>query len=214
MSTILEKKRQSDTIPPPPVVTGGNGGGDDGSGDGSSFPVSKAQVGLWILMGTIVMLFGGLSSAYIVLRGVPSWENIVIPPILWLNTAMLLASSATIEAARRSLSHGRLQGMRTWLLISGGFGLAFLAGQLVAWRQLVAAGVYLPSTHHSAFFYVLTGLHGVHLLGGLAGLSYVLSKALKKRVDPAKDESLKLCATYWHFMDGLWVYLFVLLVLA
>ena len=214
MSTILEKKRQSDTVPPPPVVTGGNGGGDDGSGDGSSFPISKAQVGLWILMGTIVMLFGGLSSAYIVLRGVPSWENIVIPPILWLNTAILLASSATIEAARRSLSHGRLRGMRTWLLISGGFGLAFLAGQLVAWRQLVAAGVYLPSTHHSAFFYVLTGLHGVHLLGGLAGLSYVLSKAFKKHIDPVKDESLKLCATYWHFMDGLWVYLFVLLVLA
>jgi cytochrome c oxidase subunit 3 len=204
-------------MPPPPIITGGHGGGDDGdnnAGGGSSFPISKGQVGLWILMGTITMLFGGLSSAYIVLRGVPSWENIVIPPVLWLNTAILLASSATIEAARRSLSHARLQAMRTWLLVSGGFGLAFLAGQLVAWRQLVAAGVYLPSTHHSAFFYVLTGLHGVHLLGGLTGLAWVLSKALKHRIDPARDESLKLCGTYWHFMDGLWIYLFVLLVLA
>src|SRR5262247_2148481 len=109
MSTILEKKRQSGTVAQPPPINTDGYGGDDGSSDGSSFPISKAQVALWILMGTIVMLFGGLSSAYIVLRGVPSWENIVIPSILWLNTAILLASSATIEAARRSLSHGRLK---------------------------------------------------------------------------------------------------------
>src|SRR5262245_19188518 len=160
------------------------------------------------------MLFAGLSSAYIVLRGAPDWQNIEIPSVLWLNTAILLASSATIEAARRSLGHARIGAMKTWVIASGGFGIAFLIGQLVAWRQLVAAGVYLPSTLHSSFFYLLTGLHGIHLLGGMCAMGYVLRQALTNRIIPGRDESLKLCATYWHFMDALWVYLFILLVLA
>ncbi len=176
--------------------------------------MSKGQLGLWIVMGGIVMLFAGLSSAYIVLRGVPDWQNIEVPSILWLNTAVLLASSATIEASRRSLRYERIEAMKIWLIVSGGFGLTFLVLQFVAWRQLVAAGVYLPSTLHSSFFYVLTGLHGLHLMGGMIAMGYVLTRALKNRIVAAKDESLKLCATYWHFMDALWVYLFVLLVLA
>jgi cytochrome c oxidase subunit III len=212
MATIVQEKRSSGIVPPPLRPAPGGDGGSGGSG--SSFPVSKAQVGVWILLGTIIMLFAGLSSAYIVLRGAPDWQNIEIPSILWLNTAILLASSATIAAARRSLDHARTTAMRSWLLVSGGFGVAFLIGQLEAWRQLVAAGVYLPSTLHSSFFYLLTGLHGLHLVGGMAAMGYVLIKAVRNRIVPGKDESLKLCATYWHFMDALWVYLFILLVLA
>jgi cytochrome c oxidase subunit 3 len=212
MATIVQERKPGGVIPPPALP--GGGGGDNGSGSYRSFPVSRNQVGLWILLGTIIMLFGGLSSAYIVLRGAPEWQSIEIPSILWLNTAILLASSATIEAARRSLRYERMTATRLWLVASGGFGLAFLVGQLVAWRQLVSAGVYLPSTLHSSFFYLLTALHGVHLLGGMLALTYVVVRAVRNRIDPARDESLKLCATYWHFMDGLWVYLFILLVLA
>ena len=93
-------------------------------------------------------------------------------------------------------------------------GLLFLGGQFVAWRQLVALGVYLPTTLHSSFFYVLTGLHGIHLLSGVMAMGYVLTKALKNQITPVKDEPLQLCATYWHFLDALWVYLFMLLALA
>ena len=213
MATVVERERPGGVIPPPivPEAAGGNGGSGDPE---STFPISRNQVAVWILLGTIVMLFGGLSSAYIVLRGVPDWQSIEVPQILWLNTAILLASSATIEGARRSLRHSRIGAMNSWLVASGVFGVAFLVGQLVAWQQLVASGVYLPSTLHSSFFYILTGLHGVHLLGGMIAMGYVLTKALKKQLIPGKDESLKLCATYWHFMDALWVYLFVLLVLA
>lgn len=210
MPTIVQDRKGGIVPPPIRLDSGGPGGGDSGS----SFPISKAQVGVWILLGTIVMLFGGLSSAFIVLRGAPDWQNIEIPSILWLNTAILLTSSATLEAARRSLGHARIGAMKTWVIASGAFGLAFLVCQLVAWRQLVAAGVYLPSTLHSSFFYVLTGLHGLHLLGGVGALAYVLRRALQDRIIPGQDESLKLCATYWHFVDALWVYLFVLLVLA
>src|SRR5215831_3941426 len=213
MVTIVHERKPGGTLPPPVWPDEYRGGG--GSGDSrSSFPISKARLGLWILLIIILMMFAGLSSAYIVLRGTPEWQSIEIPPILWLNTAILLASSAAIEAARKSLDHRRVDVMKTWILVSAVFGFAFLAGQLYAWRQLVFAGVYLPSTLHSSFFYLLTGLHGIHLVGGLSALGYVLARALRNRIVPGRDESLKLCATYWHFMDALWVYLFVLLVLA
>ncbi len=213
---VLTEERKPSGITPPPTRTEPGGHGDEGgSGDPpSSFPISKGKVGLWILLATIVMLFAGLSSAFIVLRGGQDWQNIAIPSILWLNTAILLMSSATIEVSRRSLSHGRVGAMKVWLLVTAGFGLAFLGGQLVAWKQLVAAGVYLPSTLHSSFFYVLTGLHGIHLLSGVIAMGYVLTKALKNKISPSKDEPLRLCATYWHFLDALWVYLFMLLALA
>jgi cytochrome c oxidase subunit 3 len=160
------------------------------------------------------MLFAGLSSALIVLRGVPAWQDIAIPRLLWLNTAVLLASSVTFELGRRAVRANQLAAMKRWLAFSGVLGLLFLVGQVIAWRQLVAAGVHLASTLHSSFFYVLTGIHGVHLLGGMAGLAFVLGKAFNDRLTPSDHEPLDLCAKYWHFMDALWLYLAMLLVLA
>ena len=96
----------------------------------------------------------------------------------------------------------------------GILGLGFLVGQVVVWRQLVRAGVYLPSTLHSSFFYILTGLHGIHLVGGIIGLGWVLERSFKNRLSASSHEPLHLFATYWHFMDLLWVYLAILLALA
>jgi cytochrome c oxidase subunit 3 len=160
------------------------------------------------------MLFAGLTSAYIVLRGVPAWQNIQLPSLLWPNTAVLLLSSFTIELSRRAVRKNHLQTMKTWLALSGLLGLGFIGGQIAAWRQLVNAGVYLPSTLQSSFFYLLTGLHGLHLLVGIMGLSFVLHRALRSQLTAFNHESLKLCATYWHVMDALWIYLFLLLLLS
>ena len=160
------------------------------------------------------MLFAGLSSAYIVLRGVPAWQNIQLPSLLWTNTAVLLLSSLAIELSRRAILRSDLPSMRRWLSVGGVLGLAFLAGQLAAWRQLVNAGVYLPSTLQSSFFYILTGLHGLHLLGGVVALGIVLVFAFKNRLSALRYEPLKLCSTYWHVMDALWVWLFLLLLLS
>src|SRR5712692_7107114 len=149
MPTLTDERRK---VSPPPPITPADRGGDGDSGDsGSSFPISKGQVGVWILLTAIIMLFAGLSSAYIVLRGMPTWQNIELPSLLWPNTAILLMSSIAIELSRRAVRRNDFQSMKRWLAAGGALGLAFLIGQLAAWRQLVNAGVYLPSTLQSGF---------------------------------------------------------------
>ena len=211
MPIVIEERRPG---PPPPGIPADGGGDGDFGESGSSFPISKGQVGLAILLTAIIMLFAGLSSAYIVLRGVPSWQNIELPSLLWPNTAALLLSSVAIELSRRAVRRNDIQSMKRWLAAGGVLGIVFLVGQLAAWRQLVRAGVYLPSTLQSSFFYILTGLHGLHLFGGIIALSIVLVMALRNRLSALRYEPLKLCATYWHVMDMLWIYLFLLLLLS
>src|SRR5262245_5999472 len=109
---VLTEDRRTGIIPPaPPQPPGGHGGGDS-SDFGSSFPVSKGQIGVWILLTAIIMLFAGLSSAYIVLRGVPAWQTIELPRLLWPNTAALLLSSISIEISRRAVRRNDLQSMK------------------------------------------------------------------------------------------------------
>jgi cytochrome c oxidase subunit 3 len=212
---VLTEERNTGILPPPPPTPPGGRGGDDSSDSGpSSFPISKGQLGVWILLTAVIMLFAGLSSAYIVLRGVPTWQNIELPSLLWPNTAVLLLSSVAIDIARRAVRRNDIQSMKRWLGLGGILGLLFLIGQFAAWRQLVHAGVYLPSTQQSGFFYILTGLHGLHLFGGVVALGVVMFKAAKDRLTAFNYEPLKLCALYWHVMDALWVYLFMLLLLS
>src|SRR6516162_6519940 len=133
MPTLVEERKEVILPPPPPVD---QGGGDGGSGDsGSSFPISKGQIGTWILLTAILMLFAGLSSAYIVLRGQPTWQNIELPSLLWPNTAVLLMSSLAIELSRRAVARNDRQSMKRWLGVGGLLGVVFLAGQLAAWKQ-------------------------------------------------------------------------------
>jgi cytochrome c oxidase subunit III len=211
---VVTEERRTGIVPPPPPVPPGGRGGDDSSGSGSSFPISKGQIGVWILLTAVIMLFAGLSSAYIVLRGVPAWQNIELPWLLWPNTAILLLSSVAIDISRRAIRRNDVRSMKRWLAVGGMLGFAFLVGQLAAWRQLVNAGVYVPSTLQSGFFYILTGLHGLHLLGGVIALGVVFGKAVQDRLTAFNYEPLKLCAMYWHVMDGLWIYLFLLLLLS
>src|SRR5436309_14685736 len=212
MPILVEERRP--VGPPPPIKPADRGGEGDFGESGSAFPLSKGQIGTWILLTAVIMLFAGLSSAYIVLRGVPTWQNIELPYLLWPNTAILLLSSLAIEISRRAIRRNDVQSMKRWLVVGGVLGFGFLAGQLGAWRQLVNAGVYLPSTQQSSFFYILTGLHGLHLLGGIVALGIVLVMALRNHLSAFHYEPLKLAATYWHVMDAIWIYLFVMLLLS
>ncbi len=180
-------------------------------GHGAILPLNTAQVGLWALLATLSMLFAGFTSAYLVRRAGPDWQPVSFPVVLWLNTALLASSSLTLERARASLRRGRMNALKAWLLATMLLGLAFLVGQLFAWQQLAAQGIYVPTSPHSSFFYLLTAVHAVHLLGGLLALAYALGQAWRFRWTPAQPNALNLCATYWHFVDGIWIYLFFLL---
>jgi cytochrome c oxidase subunit 3 len=137
---------------------------------------------------------------------------------------LILASSVTFEAARRAEKSGRPGVYRRWLLASLALGFGFLVSQLLAWRELVGQGIYLATNPHSSFFYLLTGLHAIHLLGGILGLTYLAIRARRETaavsvsgagndIDRKRRASVDAIGLYWHFMDGLWVYLFALLFL-
>jgi cytochrome c oxidase subunit 3 len=173
---------------------------------------------MWVALAGIAMMFVALTSAYIVRANTSNdWHPIQMPSLLWASTALILLSSISFEIARRALKRGKTKVYQNWLLLTVLLGLAFLASQLMSWRQLVVQGIYVSSNPHSSFFYVLTGAHALHLLGGILGLDFLLLRSWRRRYE--EDAALKRqaiansVALYWHFMDGLWIYLFLLLFL-
>jgi cytochrome c oxidase subunit 3 len=139
------------------------------------------------------------------------WAALALPPLLWVNTLALIASSYTMERTRRTLSLGLRASSNIWVTATTALGLVFLLGQLVVWRQLATNGIYLATNPSSSFFYLLTGAHALHLLGGLAALLYLTFEAWRYRLGPAKRTMVEVTALYWHFMDGLWIYILALL---
>jgi cytochrome c oxidase subunit 3 len=193
---------------------GGNRSGRDG--EPLQFSPSRFRIGTWAGIGGIVMLFTALASAYIVRSGSGNdWRPIVMPKVLWLSTAIILVSSVTMEISRRSLKQQQNARYSSWLMLTVVLGLGFVTSQFVAWKQLWRQGVYMASNPHSSFFYLFTAVHGVHLLGGLIALSYLLFRTRRKR-DTIEGELRRVGAAdaasiYWHFMDGLWIGVFLLL---
>jgi len=159
-----------------------------------------ARTGMTLALAGIGMLFTSFTSAYVVRHGLdPDWQAMPMPKILVANTLVLLASSISLEKARRERGSG-------WLAATLILGGLFVAGQLTAWAQLKAAGVYFASTPHSSFFYLLTAAHGAHLAGGLAGFCVVAAVSGARR-----RRWLEVISLYWHFMGALWLYLLFLL---
>lgn len=208
------------SIPKTPKTSDDGGGGSDsvnkgfgdyGPGGEARHRIETAKLGIWIALGSITMLFAAFTSAYIVRSAGEDWIPLEIPPILWLNTVIILLSSVAMEIARRAFVSSRPVAFRKWLLATAVLGVAFLAGQVMAWSQLAAQGIYLQSHPHSSFFYVLTGVHAVHLLAGVVALFYVLALASRYRLMPGESSSPGVCATYWHFVGAIWIYLFVVM---
>jgi cytochrome c oxidase subunit 3 len=211
---VITEHEVSGGIGAPPKWTNAPGDGGRGEPNPPSFPISPKEMATWLLLTGVGMLFAGFSSAFVVLRGVPSWESIHLPSLVWSNTLVLIASSVAIEFARRAVKQNMGGALRRWLGITVGLGIIFVAGQIQVWRLMNAAGLYLASSVHSSFFYVLSSIHAVHILGGLIALTLVSYKAWSNKLSSTSFEPLRLCATYWHFMGGVWVFLLLLLVLA
>jgi cytochrome c oxidase subunit 3 len=179
--------------------------------DETAWPVPAGELALWVVLATVTMLFAGFTSAYLVRRTAWDWVPIYSPPILWVNTALLLLSSVGLELAKGAQKAGRSDRLRVWLFGSAALGVAFVAGQAFAWKQLGAAGIFLPTSPHSSFFFMLTGVHAGHVLGGLAALLYVLGREWRARSSQSVAIPLSLSTTYWHFVTGVWLFLYGLL---
>jgi cytochrome c oxidase subunit 3 len=201
--------------PKPPGNNGSNGNGR-GKWYGRRKPFSKDtyRITVWILLAAIVMMFVALASSYIVLSGNPEWQPVRMPRAFMFSTGLILISSVTMTAARRQLQQGQRRKHQLWLLTTLLLGLAFLAVQYAGWKQLVSAGAFVSGNPHSSFYYLFTGAHGVHLLGGLTALGYLAARSgrvLAGEADEKRSAATDAVALYWHFMDGLWVCLFLLL---
>lgn len=171
----------------------------------------QLRLGLWMFLATVTMLFAAFTSAYIVRRSGSDWRHVTLPPILWLNTVILAASSIAVEAANRYGLRRRWRASTAAFSLALAFGVAFLAGQVAAWFHLVAAGVYLPTSPHSSFFYMLTGAHGVHVVAALAVLTWGLVNTRSAARDPRTWAArMELCRTFWHYLGVVWAFLFAL----
>ncbi len=203
---------------------GGSGGGfrelvpADGTLRAVADPQSEpARTGIWVALAAIAMCFAALTSALYVREGsATDWHHIVLPPILWFNTLALIASSITLELARRRIA-GFMRGQRAtqsqatfWLNSTLLLGLVFVVGQYLAWLKLRSQGLYLPTNPNSSFFYLFTGVHAVHVLGGLGGLLRVMGK-FRGGLPSLRRSTMDATSYYWHFMGALWIYLLFIL---
>jgi cytochrome c oxidase subunit III len=197
-------------VSPPP-------GGDDSDGNdgkhrrrGQPSP-SRYYTGIAVGIISILMFFMALASAFLVRKSSSAdWVPVRIPPLLWINTIVLLASSGTIELARKRLAIRDLPGFKRYWNFSTVLGVLFLAGQVMAWRQLESQGIYLASNPASSFFYIFTGAHGLHLLGGVGALLYVAIRNFDL-TKVSRSVAAEVTSYYWHFLDALWIFLLLLL---
>jgi len=180
-----------------------------------SSPASRT--GIWVGLAAVTMTFVAFTSAMIVRQGASTdWRHFTLPSLLYFNTLVLLASSVVLEVARKRTA-AFVHGLRTsrsapllWLWSTLALGIVFVAGQYMAWLQLRALGLYMATNPSSSFFYLFTAIHGLHILGGLAGLTLVIWR-LSKTIPTLHLSTLSTVSYYWHFMDALWIYLLLLL---
>ena len=211
-----------------PSNSGGGGGNNGGGGDNNNpkkqdsheieqFQPNKSRILMWFLLTVVVMTFGGLIGAYIVIstNGVLEWRPFDLPFQIYVSTVLILASSVTYKIAQRAIFRDNQPKAKNWLIATTILGGTFISSQILAWFTLAASGVYVASNPYAGFFYILTAVHAVHVLGGIIALGSVVLRTWQ----PATSEELlekrktyaQVVGWYWHFMDALWLVLVALL---
>lgn len=168
---------------------------------------------MWLGIFSIIMMFTGLTSAYIVRKGQSGWLSIEMPQIFWVSSAIILVSSVTMNMALSAIKKGNKSMLLIMILTTLGLGIGFAVCQWSGWAQLIRAGIHPVEKHNSAsqYFYLLTALHLAHLAFGLLSLIFVSIKAMLRRYTAERYNGVRIAAIYWHFLDGLWIYLFLFL---
>lgn len=204
---------------------GNDDGGNKGGGDGfdksqtesyeKSF--SKSKILTWFLLLVVLMTFGGLIGAYIVIstNGVLEWRPFNLPFQVYLSTFLILVSSITYGIAQKSINFNRHQEAKNWLLATTVLGAMFVSSQILVWFELVKRGYYVQSNPYAAFFYIITALHAVHVIGGIIALGYIVLRVWQKTEFEGELEKRReisgAVGWYWHFMGGLWMVLLLML---
>lgn len=168
---------------------------------------------LWLFIVSVVMVFASLTSAYIVRESDGNWFEFQLPELFYINTVIILLSSFTMQWAYISAKKNNLNQIKIALLLTIGLGLAFLVGQYYGWLQLDNMDIYLEGNPSGSFVYILSGLHGIHIVSAIVFVMIVLVNAMQFKVHSRNMLRLEMCVTFWHFLDGLWVYLFLFLLL-
>lgn len=171
---------------------------------------------LWLFLVSVIMIFAALTSYYIVRRAEGNWLEFELPDVFWFSTIVILLSSATMHWAYLAAKKDNFPQLKTAIVITTILGLIFLAGQFISWENLYARGIVFggkQSNVAGSILYVLSGLHGLHLIGGVVFLAIVLFNCFNFKIHSKNLAQIQMCATYWHFLDFLWVYLFVFLLL-
>lgn len=168
---------------------------------------------LWMFMVSIVMIFASLTSAYIVRQAEGNWLAFELPGILWYSTMILILSSVTAQLAYRSAKQDNIGALKTYLGLSVVLGMGFLISQVYTWGALVDSNVFFVGNPAGSFLYVIMGVHGFHLISGLVYLLIMLARTFQYKVHSKKLLHIGLSVSYWHFLDALWIYLFLFLLL-
>jgi cytochrome c oxidase subunit III len=164
---------------------------------------------MWVAIGSIVMMFAGLTSAYIVKREQPNWTSFDMPRIFWYSTITMLVSSVAIQVALKSFKDREMGRYRALIVATLALGALFILLQWMGFRQIWNSGVTLKGAGAGQFLYIIFGLHGVHVLGGIVALLLMFIRAFNRKYRSYNAVPVEIAATYWHFVDLLWVYLFV-----
>ncbi len=176
--------------------------------------VQPLKFSLWLIIISIIMMFAAFTSAYIVRRAEGNWLEFDLPNILLINTIVIVLSSVAMQMAHNAAKNNNLKLLKMMLLLTLGLGIAFLVGQWKGWSDLVQSNVYFGgsgSNPAGSFLYVLTGVHAFHLVTGLIFLFITFMSSLKYKVHSKNMLRIQLCTTYWHFLGGLWLYLYIFL---
>jgi cytochrome c oxidase subunit 3 len=172
---------------------------------------------MWFLLLVVAMTFGGLTGAYILIssNGVMEWRPFALPFQVWVSTFLILASSVTYKISQKKLTIDNQEKAKRWLLATAVFGGMFISSQILAWFELVRRGVYVQSNPYAGFFYILTAVHALHVIGGITALGYIILRSWQQTSSfdelEKRKEISSVVGWYWHFMDGLWVFLLLLL---
>jgi cytochrome c oxidase subunit III len=164
---------------------------------------------LWVGIGSIIMMFAGLTSAYIVKHEQPEWSSVVMPKLFYYSTGVMLLSSLTMQMALKAFKERNMHQYRRLITVTALLGIGFIVMQVIGFMQLTASGNRLEGSGGVAFLYIIFGLHALHVLGGAVALLAMLIRAFSARIRNYNPVPVEVAATYWHFVDLLWVYLFI-----